>query len=57
MRQSMRIIHQCLNKMPDGEVRVDDHKIAPPKRHEMKACLLAKAFLTPMICQHCFTLQ
>lgn len=36
MRQSLRIIEQCLNQMPDGEVRVDDAKIAPPKRGEMK---------------------
>ncbi len=36
MRQSVRIIHQCLNKMTPGEVRVDDHKVAPPRRSEMK---------------------
>jgi len=36
MRQSLRIIHQCLNKMPPGEIKVDDHKIAPPKRADMK---------------------
>nr|CAH8832034.1 unnamed protein product [Trichobilharzia regenti] len=36
MRQSMRIIEQCLNKMPKGEVKVDDAKICPPKRAEMK---------------------
>ncbi|CAI8025131.1 NADH dehydrogenase [ubiquinone] iron-sulfur protein 2, mitochondrial [Geodia barretti] len=36
MRQSLRIIHQCLNKMPEGEVRVDDAKIMPPRRAEMK---------------------
>ena len=36
MRQSMRIVHQCLNKMPEGEVRVDDAKIVPPRRGEMK---------------------
>lgn len=36
MRQSLRIIHQCLNQMPEGEVRIDDAKIAPPKRSEMK---------------------
>jgi NADH:ubiquinone oxidoreductase subunit D len=36
MRQSLRIIEQCLNKMPPGEIKVDDHKIAPPKRSEMK---------------------
>lgn len=36
MRQSMHIIHQCLNKMPQGEIKVDDNKVAPPKRREMK---------------------
>ena len=36
MRQSLHIIHQCLNKMPEGEVRVDDAKITPPRRAEMK---------------------
>ncbi len=45
MRQSLRIIEQCLNKMPPGEIKVDDHKIAPPKRSEMKVCeiLLARS--------------
>jgi len=41
MRQSLRIIHQCLNKMPEGEVRVDDAKIMPPKRGEMKSSMEA----------------
>uniref|UniRef100_A0A663EP73 NADH dehydrogenase [ubiquinone] iron-sulfur protein 2, mitochondrial n=1 Tax=Aquila chrysaetos chrysaetos TaxID=223781 RepID=A0A663EP73_AQUCH len=36
MRQSLRIILQCLNKMPEGEIKVDDAKISPPKRAEMK---------------------
>uniref|UniRef100_A0A0N5AS14 Complex I-49kD n=1 Tax=Syphacia muris TaxID=451379 RepID=A0A0N5AS14_9BILA len=36
MRQSLRIVHQCLNKIPAGEVKIDDYKIAPPKRAEMK---------------------
>ncbi|KAI0229472.1 NADH dehydrogenase [ubiquinone] iron-sulfur protein 2, mitochondrial [Lamellibrachia satsuma] len=36
MRQSLRIVEQCLNKMPPGEIKVDDHKVAPPKRTEMK---------------------
>ncbi|CAD5119159.1 DgyrCDS7798 [Dimorphilus gyrociliatus] len=36
MRQSMNIIMQCLNKMPQGEIKVDDNKVAPPKRREMK---------------------
>lgn len=47
MRQSLRIMHQCLNKMPAGEIKVDDAKIAPPKRSEMKVrcvfiCILFK---------------
>jgi len=36
MRQSLNIIHQCLNKMPAGEIKVDDKKIVPPSRGEMK---------------------
>lgn len=41
MRQSMRIIHQCLNQMPEGEVRVDDAKLVPPRRTEMKSSMEA----------------
>lgn len=36
MRQSCRMILQCMNQMPAGEVRTDDHKVTPPKRAEMK---------------------
>jgi len=36
MRQSVDIIHQCLNAMPSGEIKTDDRKIAPPSRNEMK---------------------
>lgn len=36
MRQSIRIMEQCLEKMPGGPVSADDHKIVPPKRGEMK---------------------
>ena len=36
MRQSLRIIHQCLNMMPSGPVKVDDMKISPPSRAYMK---------------------
>lgn len=39
IRQSIRIIEQCLKCMPPGEIKVDDHKISPPKRHEMKVSL------------------
>lgn len=41
MRQSLRIIEQCLNQMPAGEVRVDDAKIMAPKRSEMKTSMEA----------------
>jgi len=36
MRQSLKIVWQCLNQMPAGEIKVDDKKISPPKRAEMK---------------------
>lgn len=36
MRQSIRIILQALNCMPEGEVITDDRKICPPNRREMK---------------------
>ena len=40
MRQSVRIMKQCIEKLhaPEGQgrVTVDDHKIAPPRRGEMK---------------------
>nr|QEQ13339.1 NADH dehydrogenase subunit 7 [Ectocarpus siliculosus] len=36
MRQSLSIIYQCLNNMPKGSVKVDDAKISPPARTEMK---------------------
>jgi NADH dehydrogenase (ubiquinone) Fe-S protein 2 len=41
MRQSLKIIEQCLNKMPPGEIKVDDHKIVPPTRTEMKESMEA----------------
>jgi len=41
MRQSVRIIRQCLDKMPPGPVRTDDKKITPPPRAEMKRSMEA----------------
>ncbi|KAA8902322.1 hypothetical protein DIURU_002776 [Diutina rugosa] len=35
-RQSLRIIHQCINDMPEGAVKVEDYKISPPPRGFMK---------------------
>lgn len=36
MRESLKIIHQCLDKMPTGPVLSDDRKVVPPPRGEMK---------------------
>lgn len=36
MRQSLRIIMQCLDKLPAGPIKVDDRKISPPSRTQMK---------------------
>lgn len=41
MRQSLRIIHQCLNQMPEGPVKTDDRKITPPSRANMKQSMEA----------------
>lgn len=51
MRQSLRIMHQALNKMPEGEIKIDDAKVAPPKRSEMKVSSPAsKNGLIPLAC-------
>jgi NADH dehydrogenase (ubiquinone) Fe-S protein 2 len=36
MRESLKIIQQCLNNMPLGPVKLDDHKITSPSRSDMK---------------------
>ncbi|MGN7661589.1 MAG: NADH-quinone oxidoreductase subunit D [Anaplasma sp.] len=36
MRESLSIIGQCLDGIPDGPVRTDDRKISPPGREELK---------------------
>ena len=41
MRQSVRIIEQCLEAMPAGPVMVENNKIAPPRRSEMKRSMEA----------------
>ena len=41
MRQSLKIIRQCIEKMPEGPVQVEDQKITPPKRGEMKRSMEA----------------
>jgi NADH-quinone oxidoreductase subunit D len=41
MRESLRIIKQCVAKMPEGETITGDTKIAPPKRALMKQSMEA----------------
>ena len=36
MRESLNIIMQCLNNMPEGPIKVDDRKITPPTRGQVK---------------------
>ena len=41
IRQSVRIIRQCLARMPEGPVKVADRKFTPPRRTEMKRSMEA----------------
>ena len=41
MRQSLRIMKQCIEMMPGGPVHVTDGKIVPPSRAEMKRSMEA----------------
>ncbi|MBK4719976.1 NADH-quinone oxidoreductase subunit D [Azospirillum sp. YIM DDC1] len=41
MRQSNQMIRQCLKELPDGPVRVEDRKVSPPPRGEMKRSMEA----------------
>jgi NADH-quinone oxidoreductase subunit D len=41
MRQSIRIIEQCIEDMPEGPVKVQNFKISPPARDDMKASMEA----------------
>ena len=41
MRESVKIMRQCIANMPDGPVSSQDGKIVPPKRAEMKQSMEA----------------
>lgn len=41
MRQSLRLIKQCIEKMPKGPVVTDNPKVTPPRRAEMKQSMEA----------------
>jgi NADH dehydrogenase (ubiquinone) Fe-S protein 2 len=36
MRQSLRLIMECINMLPEGTIKTDDRKITPPSRTHMK---------------------
>ncbi|KAL0836334.1 hypothetical protein Bca101_088223 [Brassica carinata] len=48
MRQIHRIIVQCLNQMPSGMIKADDHKLCPPSRCRMKLSMESEALGTPI---------
>ena len=39
MRESLSIILQCLNAIPEGPIKVDDKKITPPSRKDFKVSM------------------
>lgn len=41
MYQSIKIMKQCLENMPTGDIKVNDYKISPPPRAEMKSSMEA----------------
>ncbi len=41
MHESLKIINQCVEQMPKGEIFTDDGKIAPPSRHDLKESMEA----------------
>ncbi|MBM3632795.1 MAG: NADH-quinone oxidoreductase subunit D [Alphaproteobacteria bacterium] len=41
MRESVKLIHQCVDNMPQGPIMTDDARIAPPPRAEMKRSMEA----------------
>ncbi len=41
MRESLKIIRQCIEQMPEGPVRTPNHKVTPPPRAEMKRSMEA----------------
>lgn len=41
MRQSVRIIQQCLEQMPEGPIKIDNYKVTTPPRAEMKTSMEA----------------
>ncbi|BET36874.1 MULTISPECIES: NADH-quinone oxidoreductase subunit D [Wolbachia] len=41
IRQSVSLVKQCIEKMPEGSIKTEDRKISPPPRAEMKESMEA----------------
>lgn len=41
IRQSISLVKQCIEKMPEGPIKTEDRKISPPPRKEMKMSMEA----------------
>ncbi|WP_374698537.1 NADH-quinone oxidoreductase subunit D [Wolbachia endosymbiont (group B) of Limnophora tigrina] len=41
IRQSISLVKQCIEKMPEGPIKTEDRKISPPPREEMKKSMEA----------------
>jgi NADH-quinone oxidoreductase subunit D len=41
MRESVKILRQALDRLPDGPVNVDDRKMLPPPREEIETSMEA----------------
>ena len=41
-QEIINIINQCLNKIKPGPISIEDNKITPPKRNEMKKVMSIK---------------
>jgi NADH-quinone oxidoreductase subunit D len=41
MRESLKIMRQCIQEMPTGPIKYQDHKVSPPTRAELKRSMEA----------------
>jgi NADH-quinone oxidoreductase subunit D len=41
MRESVKILRQALDRLPDGPVNIDDRKVLPPPREELETSMEA----------------
>ncbi|MDE5060402.1 NADH-quinone oxidoreductase subunit D [Wolbachia endosymbiont of Drosophila aff. chauvacae BK-2020] len=41
IRQSISLVKQCIEKMPEGQIKTEDRKVSPPSRAEMKKSMEA----------------